>query len=76
MRLDAALVAEMREFVRDQAGKPLYLNPSAFIEGAITAHLVTLKRRLEEGEKGAVDRDRNAQTHSLNKEMDYADHVP
>jgi len=61
MRLDASLVEEMRRHVRDFRGAPLYESPSGFLEAAITAHLITQKRRLDEINKGINSRDHNTQ---------------
>lgn len=49
LRLDAALVQRWREFVRNEAGKPLFLTPAKFMEAAITAHLERLDSSLSEG---------------------------
>jgi hypothetical protein len=48
MRLNAALVAEMRSFVRDHAGKSLYLTSAKFMEGAIEQHLKRLRQQVDE----------------------------
>lgn len=50
MRLNAALVAEMREFIRDAAGKPLYLTGSKFLEAAIEQHLKKMRQLVDESE--------------------------
>lgn len=57
LRLDAELVEEMRKFVKDYAGIPLYLTAASFVEQAITEHLVTLRRRLEISDSTAPGRD-------------------
>lgn len=46
VRLDVA--DRVREFVRDNAGKPLYLTLAAFVEAAAEAHLAALARELEQ----------------------------
>lgn len=45
-RIRADLADEIRDFVRDQAGKPLFLTVTSFLEEAAEAHLKTLRKRL------------------------------
>jgi hypothetical protein len=45
-RVRTDLLVRLREFVRDNAGKPLYLTMSSFIEEAIEVHLEAVERRL------------------------------
>lgn len=45
-RVRRDLLERMRVFVRDHAGKPLYLDTASFVEGAIEAHLDACERRL------------------------------
>lgn len=47
VRVRADIAARVREFVRDNAGKPLYLTLAAFVEAAAEAHLAALSRELE-----------------------------
>ena len=48
-RLRADIIAQLREFVRDHAGKPLYLEIGTFVEEAIIRHLNFTDKRLESG---------------------------
>lgn len=48
VRVRADVAERVREFVRDNAGKPLYLTLATFIEGAVEAHLTALGRELEQ----------------------------
>lgn len=45
-RIRADLADEIRDFVRDNAGKPLFLTVTGFLEGAAEAHLATLRQQL------------------------------
>jgi len=60
LRLNAELVDDFRAFCRDYAGKPLYLSPASFVEAAITLHLATLRRRVEQSDTASICRERNA----------------
>ncbi len=46
VRVRADLAARLRTFVRDNAGKPLYLTLASFCEDAIEAHLRSMERKL------------------------------
>jgi hypothetical protein len=46
VRVRTDLAARLREYVRDNAGKPLYLNMSGFFEAAIERHIAALEREL------------------------------
>jgi hypothetical protein len=48
VRLDAQLAAEFRAFVRDEMGAPLYLTVASFIDGALRAHLIAMRRVRDE----------------------------
>lgn len=54
LRLKPELAAKMKSFVRDHAGKPLFLTLSTFAEDAIERHLRLLEAEVE----GAARRDR------------------
>ena len=45
-RIDAALAAEFRAFIRDQRGAPLYESTASFLKAAITAQLAVVRQRL------------------------------
>jgi hypothetical protein len=45
-RVRRDLLERMRVFVRDHAGKPLYLDTASFVEGAIEAHLEACERKI------------------------------
>lgn len=46
VRVRPEVAARVREFVRDNAGRPLYLSLAGFIEAAAEAHLAALERQL------------------------------
>jgi hypothetical protein len=48
LRLDATLAAELRAFVKDNAGRPLYLHLSSFANEALAQHLAAMRRKAEE----------------------------
>lgn len=50
IRLDRELAARVKAFVRDHAGRPLFLSMSSFAEAAFEAHLKTLARQVERGD--------------------------
>jgi hypothetical protein len=56
VRIDAALIAQLRSFVKDHAGKPLYLEMGSFVEGAITQHLALIEREID-----SLERDKSNQ---------------
>ena len=60
VRVDAVLAARIREFVRDNAGKPLYANLSSFTEDALRAHLAAQERKLAEGDARSPSRNSHA----------------
>lgn len=47
VRLRSELANEMRVFIKDNAGKPLYLTLSSFAEEAVERHLAFLNAQLE-----------------------------
>lgn len=49
-RVRADLAEEVRAFVRDQAGRPLYLTLSSFAEEAFARHLAHVRHQLEQGQ--------------------------
>jgi hypothetical protein len=49
-RIRADLADELRSFVRDNAGKPLFLTVTSFLEDAITAHLEQCQRQIDNEE--------------------------
>lgn len=49
VKLTEVTVNRLRTFVRDNAGKPLYLEMGTFVEQAILAHLNTCESRLNHG---------------------------
>ena len=51
VRIDKALLERMRAFVRDNAGKPLYLSTGGFLEAALEAHLAATARKLDAPER-------------------------
>lgn len=53
-RIRSDLADEVRSFVRDQAGRPLYLSLSEFTEAAFLRHLALLRHQLAHGEADAV----------------------
>ena len=50
-RLSREVAAQLRTFVRDNAGKPLYLQIGPFVEAAIVEHIERTSRRLEDGDR-------------------------
>jgi hypothetical protein len=44
-RIRKDLLDEMSDFVRRNAGEPLFLTKADFIEGAVRAHLIQLRAR-------------------------------
>lgn len=48
VRVRADVADRAREFVRDNAGKPLYLTLASFVEGAVDAHIAALSREIEQ----------------------------
>jgi hypothetical protein len=52
VRIRADVAQQVRQFVRDNAGKPLYLSMAIFIEAAVEAHMETLTRGLEGKDRG------------------------
>lgn len=56
VRLDRALADRLRAFVRDHAGKPLYLSMGSFVADAIVDHLDVIERKLERGERDPTPR--------------------
>lgn len=55
-RINADLADELRTFVRDNAGRPLFLTVTNFLEDAIAAHLERCKGQLEGREPAAFGR--------------------
>ena len=53
VRVNAELAARVRAFVRDNAGKPLYLTLAGFVEQAVEAHIQATARALEAAEHAA-----------------------
>ena len=47
LRMRADVVDALRTFVKDNAGKPLYLKLGPFTEDAIVRHLAYLEKRLQ-----------------------------
>jgi hypothetical protein len=47
VRIDRALLEQVRTFVRDNAGKPLFTSMSTFVEGALVAHLISTAKKLD-----------------------------
>jgi hypothetical protein len=54
-RVDKALLEEFSTFVRDQAGKPLFLDKSSCVESAIRRELDRLRLQLQNGDSREVD---------------------
>lgn len=55
-RVRAEVLAQVKSFIRDEAGSPLYLNNSKFWEAAALFYIEALKQQLAEGQ---ADRGRN-----------------
>lgn len=51
VRVDKSLVDRVRECVRENAGKPLYLRMGSFVSDALEAHLAATERKLEAPER-------------------------
>jgi hypothetical protein len=51
IRLDPALWQDVRAFVRDEAGAPLYQKTGTFAEDALRAHLDNMRRRAAEARR-------------------------
>ena len=52
VRVRRDLADRLRVLVRDEAGSPLYLTVSGFVEAAIEAHLIAVQRQLDEHRRG------------------------
>ena len=52
VRIDTDVAKRARQFVKDYAGKPLYLKMATFIEQAIEAQIEASTRALEGKERG------------------------
>lgn len=50
-RVRAEVLAQVKTFIRDEAGAPLYLNNSKFWESAALFYIEALKQQLAEGQR-------------------------
>jgi hypothetical protein len=75
VRIDAALVEEARGFVRDYAGKPLFLTMNGLVESAIVRELERCRRvlsgalPLEPGSAPADDEPLNRPVRRINNHL-------